>query len=248
MPEFDPATPYNALPLLPPATESLETPAILKKCIAARVALAELKQAAERLKTFKVNSPEYAAQEEQVASMESKLRLDMARKRKELADAEASIYYENYKLIANGVSTPLVFGTNAWTAGTRGPRRGPALLEPRSADELAALKDRLRGAWVVSRARPARRRGRRGRRGAPGARLREAVWKAGIAGWVTPVRGELIRTSGRPLRSRTCTGWSATGLPTDWVARSRRSGIRPPAARWSACSRCSRPAPLCSTR
>lgn len=63
----------------------------------------ELKQAAERLKTFKVNSPEYAAQEEQVASMESKLRLDMARKRKELADAEASIYFENYKLIANGV-------------------------------------------------------------------------------------------------------------------------------------------------
>ncbi len=63
----------------------------------------ELKQAAERLKTFKVGSPEYAAQEEQVAGMESKLRLDMARKRKELADAEARIYYENYQLISNGV-------------------------------------------------------------------------------------------------------------------------------------------------
>jgi Skp family chaperone for outer membrane proteins len=63
----------------------------------------ELKQAAEQLKTFKVGSPEYAAQEERVASMESKLRLDMARKRKELADAEAKIYYENYQLIANGV-------------------------------------------------------------------------------------------------------------------------------------------------
>lgn len=63
----------------------------------------ELKQAAERLKTFKVGSPEYAAQEEQVASMESKLRLDMARKRKELADAEARIYFDNYQLIANGV-------------------------------------------------------------------------------------------------------------------------------------------------
>lgn len=63
----------------------------------------ELKQAAERLKTFKVGSPDYAVQEEQVASMESKLRLDMARKRKELADAEARIYFENYQLIANGV-------------------------------------------------------------------------------------------------------------------------------------------------
>ncbi len=35
--------------------------------------------------------------------MESKLRLDMNRKRKELADAEAKIYFDNYQLIANGV-------------------------------------------------------------------------------------------------------------------------------------------------
>lgn len=63
----------------------------------------ELKQAAERLKAFKINSPDYAAQEEQVASMESKLRLDMARKRKELADAEARIYFDNYQRIATGV-------------------------------------------------------------------------------------------------------------------------------------------------
>lgn len=38
--------PYNNLPLLPPATE-LETRTVLKQCIAARAALAELKQAAE---------------------------------------------------------------------------------------------------------------------------------------------------------------------------------------------------------
>lgn len=62
-----------------------------------------LKAAAEQLKQFKVGSPEYAAQEEKVAGMESKLRLDMARKRKELADAEAQIYYENYQQIAEGV-------------------------------------------------------------------------------------------------------------------------------------------------
>jgi Fic family protein len=44
---FDPSTPYNDLPPLPPPLETIETAAILKKCISARVALAELKQAAE---------------------------------------------------------------------------------------------------------------------------------------------------------------------------------------------------------
>ncbi len=41
-----PSSPYNQLPLLPPAQE-LETRAVLKACITARAALAELKQAAE---------------------------------------------------------------------------------------------------------------------------------------------------------------------------------------------------------
>lgn len=43
-----PDKPYNDLPTLPPADE-LETPAILKACIPARAALAELKQAGELL-------------------------------------------------------------------------------------------------------------------------------------------------------------------------------------------------------
>lgn len=41
-----PDRPYNDLPRLPPAAE-LETKAVLKQCVTARVALAELKQAAE---------------------------------------------------------------------------------------------------------------------------------------------------------------------------------------------------------
>ena len=44
---FDPSIPYNDLPLLPPSADVVETGPILKKCISARVALAELKQAAE---------------------------------------------------------------------------------------------------------------------------------------------------------------------------------------------------------
>jgi len=43
---FNPAQPYNDLPLLPPAGE-LETRAVLKKCVAANKALAELKGAGD---------------------------------------------------------------------------------------------------------------------------------------------------------------------------------------------------------
>jgi len=44
MPQLDPSKPYNLLPPLPPSAD-IESKAILKKCVTARVALAELKQA-----------------------------------------------------------------------------------------------------------------------------------------------------------------------------------------------------------
>ncbi len=47
MTDFDPEVPYNDLPALPPPADQIETTKILKHCIDARVALAELKQAAE---------------------------------------------------------------------------------------------------------------------------------------------------------------------------------------------------------
>ena len=43
---WHPEKPYNTLPILPPNVE-LETNAVLKRCISARAALAELKQVAE---------------------------------------------------------------------------------------------------------------------------------------------------------------------------------------------------------
>lgn len=46
---WHPEIPYNALPPLPPAQEVLDSVAILKACIPARAALAELKQAGELL-------------------------------------------------------------------------------------------------------------------------------------------------------------------------------------------------------
>ncbi len=63
----------------------------------------QIKAAVAQLKVLKAGTPDYSAQEERIASMESKLRLDMARKRKELADSEARIYYDNYQQIAAGV-------------------------------------------------------------------------------------------------------------------------------------------------
>ena len=47
MVEFDPSEPFNDLPDLPPPVDAIETTEVLKRCIKARVALAELKQAAE---------------------------------------------------------------------------------------------------------------------------------------------------------------------------------------------------------
>ncbi len=47
MSDFDPTVPYNELPLLPPTAQAIETAEVLKTCINARVALAELKQAAQ---------------------------------------------------------------------------------------------------------------------------------------------------------------------------------------------------------
>ena len=47
MTDFKADKPYNDLPRLPPPSEEIETTEILKKCIDARVSLAELKQAAE---------------------------------------------------------------------------------------------------------------------------------------------------------------------------------------------------------
>lgn len=50
---WSPETPYNELPLLPPGSD-LETKAVLKSCIEARAALAELKQAAELIPNQRV--------------------------------------------------------------------------------------------------------------------------------------------------------------------------------------------------
>jgi hypothetical protein len=46
---------------------------------------------------------------------------------------------------------PLTFGTNAWSAGTKGLQRGPAVFAPQDEEQLAAVRERLPGAWVLMR-------------------------------------------------------------------------------------------------
>lgn len=47
------------------------------------------------------------------------------------------------------VEVDFEFHTMAWTPGTDGPKRGPALAFPATEEELAALEPKLAGAWLV---------------------------------------------------------------------------------------------------
>ncbi|HEU4419049.1 MAG TPA: M20/M25/M40 family metallo-hydrolase [Planctomycetota bacterium] len=44
----------------------------------------------------------------------------------------------------------LVCNTDAWTAGTRGPARGPLLRSPKTEEELAAMKGKLAHVWLLN--------------------------------------------------------------------------------------------------
>ncbi len=64
---------------------------------------AALKQLAEQLKQYKVGTPDYQKLEAEIAEKDSKLRLQMAGKQRELAQEEARIYFRNYERITAGV-------------------------------------------------------------------------------------------------------------------------------------------------
>jgi carboxypeptidase Q len=91
----------------------------------------------------------------------------------------------------------LHFGTNAWSAGTKGVTRGRAVLIPLNEAEFVRARDQLDGAWVLTR------------RPEPNARPSAEVQKmfdaalkeAKIAGTIRPSAGELIHTFGSPPAS-----------------------------------------------
>jgi carboxypeptidase Q len=92
-------------------------------------------------------------------------------------------------------TTPYVFTTPAWTPGAFGPVRGPAVLAPATLRELAGMRDRLSGAWVVDPGKA----GRRDPNAKADERLAGALRAAGIAGYVRRARSDegLVHTGGR---------------------------------------------------
>ena len=118
MTDFDPKLPFNSLPTLPPPPELIETTATLKKCIEARVALAELKQAAELIpnSAVLVNAlplleARASSEIENIVTTTDKLFefADIAEDKADAATKEALRYrtalYEGTKMVRRGMLT-----------------------------------------------------------------------------------------------------------------------------------------------
>lgn len=118
MAEFDPSKPFNDLPTLPPPIELIETNEILKKCIDARVALAELKQAADLIPNASVLvnalpllEARASSEIENIVTTTDKLFefADIAEERADAATKEALRYrtalFEGTKMVQRGMLT-----------------------------------------------------------------------------------------------------------------------------------------------
>ncbi len=118
MVDFDPKVPFNGLPMLPPPLEVVETTEILKICINARVALAELKQAAELIpnSAVLVNAlplleARASSEIENIVTTTDKLFefADIAEDKADAATKEALRYrtalYEGSKMVRRGMLT-----------------------------------------------------------------------------------------------------------------------------------------------
>ncbi len=118
MADFDAKVPYNDLPDLPPPLDTIETTAILKQCIKARVALAELKQAAELIpnSAVLVNAlplleARASSEIENIVTTTDKLFefADIAEDKADAATKEALRYrtalYEGSKMVQRGMLT-----------------------------------------------------------------------------------------------------------------------------------------------
>ncbi len=82
----------------------------------------------------------------------------------------------------------LTFITRSWSPGTKGPVEGPAVLGPKTPEELEKVRPRLKGAWILTS-------------GAPASKdfndqFLAACDEAGAAGLVRAGSGELILTDG----------------------------------------------------
>lgn len=93
------------------------------------------------------------------------------------------------------------FTSPSWSEGTNGPMKGKAIKAPETMEALAAVKDKLKGAWIVyTTSAPRNVPGRPDAELTPEQKLRQDIDKAlddaGIAGRVSASRNELTITSG----------------------------------------------------
>jgi len=118
MTDFNPKLPYNSLPELPPPVDTIETTEILKACIKSRVALAQLKQAAELIpnSAVLVNAlplleARASSEIENIVTTTDKLfeYVDIAEERADAATKEALRYrtalFEGSKMVQRGMLT-----------------------------------------------------------------------------------------------------------------------------------------------
>lgn len=90
----------------------------------------------------------------------------------------------------------IAFTTRSWTAGTNGPVRGQVIRQPQTRQQLEAVRDKLAGAWILT---PPRTRGGVvpvGEEPIVGDELAAVLKEAGIAGYITVSRNDLVITSG----------------------------------------------------
>ncbi|MGD2017238.1 MAG: hypothetical protein PVJ89_03930, partial [Planctomycetota bacterium] len=97
------------------------------------------------------------------------------------------------------VEREIEFTTRAWGAGTDGPVRGRVVKEPRTMEELEAVRDQLNGAWLLSK--QERRRRNRDRDEAKAEReerreVREALEEFEFLGKLTGSSRDEITTGG----------------------------------------------------
>ncbi|MBV6457540.1 MAG: hypothetical protein HONBIEJF_00653 [Fimbriimonadaceae bacterium] len=108
-----------------------------------------------------------------------------------------------------------VFTTPAWSPGTSGKAKGRAVKAPTTMDEFNAVKDQLKGAWVVM-GQPISMRGP----GSSSNDLHKAITEAGILGRVYGSNDERIHTWGR------FTGLDYNNLPKDVQVIIRASDMK----------------------
>ena len=85
------------------------------------------------------------------------------------------------------------FSTNCWMPGTKGPVRGKVVMAPKTTEEFTAMKDSLKGAWILSDA-PVSMRGANIPK--DGVDLMKAIEGAGINGVVFGSKSDLLHTHG----------------------------------------------------